>query len=128
MPPSAINGMLASREAFAQAMIAVICGMPTPLTTRVVQIDPGPMPTLMASAPAAIRSRAASSVAMFPTMRSRSGNLPLHFLDRFKHARRMTMSRVDGNDIHFRAHQFGCCVPENLRSLRSRRRRAAGPE
>ena len=27
-------------------MIAVICGMPAPLTTRVVQIDPGPMPDL----------------------------------------------------------------------------------
>ena len=75
MPPSAISGMLASREAFAHARIAVIWGMPAPLTTRVVQIDPGPMPTLIASAPAAIRSRAASSVAMFPTMRFSSGNL-----------------------------------------------------
>ena len=33
-------------------MIAVSCGTPTPATMRVVQIEPGPMPTLMASAPA----------------------------------------------------------------------------
>ena len=31
---------------------AVICGTPTPATTRVVQIEPGPMPTLTPSAPA----------------------------------------------------------------------------
>ena len=29
-------------------MIAVSCGTPTPATMRVVQIEPGPMPTLMA--------------------------------------------------------------------------------
>ena len=39
--------------------MAVICGTPTPLITRVVQIDPGPIPTFTASAPAAIRSLAA---------------------------------------------------------------------
>ena len=35
-------------------MIAVSCGTPTPATMRVVQIEPGPMPTLTASAPASI--------------------------------------------------------------------------
>ena len=35
-------------------MIAVSCGTPTPATMRVVQIEPGPMPTLIASAPASI--------------------------------------------------------------------------
>ena len=35
-------------------MIAVSCGTPTPATTRVVQIEPGPMPTFTASAPAPI--------------------------------------------------------------------------
>ena len=38
--------------------IAVICGMPAPVTMRVVQIDPGPMPTLIALAPASIKSLA----------------------------------------------------------------------
>ena len=33
-------------------MTAVICGTPMPATTRVVQMEPGPMPTLTTSAPA----------------------------------------------------------------------------
>ena len=32
--------------------IAVNCGTPTPVTIRVVQIEPGPIPTLTASTPA----------------------------------------------------------------------------
>ena len=35
-------------------MIAVICGTPIPATIRVVQIEPGPIPTLTASTPALI--------------------------------------------------------------------------
>jgi hypothetical protein len=31
-------------------MIAEICGIPIPATTLVVQMDPGPIPTFMASA------------------------------------------------------------------------------
>src|SRR5213078_1660267 len=49
-----------------ESMIAVICGTPTPATMRVVQIDPGPIPTLMASAPASISALAPSAVAIFP--------------------------------------------------------------
>ena len=45
MPPSAMTGTPAARATFAHSMTAVICGTPTPATTRVVQIDPGPMPT-----------------------------------------------------------------------------------
>ena len=52
MPPSAMTGTPASPPARAQSLIAVICGTPTPATTRVVQIEPGPMPTFTASAPA----------------------------------------------------------------------------
>jgi hypothetical protein len=47
-------------------MTACNCGTPTPATTRVVQIEPGPMPTLMQSAPAAISAAAPSAVAMLP--------------------------------------------------------------
>ena len=47
-------------------MIAVSCGTPTPATIRVVQIEPGPMPTLIASAPASISALAASAVATLP--------------------------------------------------------------
>ena len=39
--------------------MAVICGTPTPATTRVVQMEPGPMPTLTASAPASISASVA---------------------------------------------------------------------
>ncbi len=47
-------------------MIAVTCGTPTPATTRVVQIDPGPTPTLTASAPALINACAPARVATLP--------------------------------------------------------------
>ena len=48
MPPSAITGVLAFFAASTASMMAVSCGTPTPATIRVVQIEPGPMPTLMA--------------------------------------------------------------------------------
>ena len=48
--------------------MAEICGAPTPATIRVVQIEPGPIPTLTASAPASANAVAAAPVAMFPPM------------------------------------------------------------
>ncbi len=48
MPPSAITGASAFFAASTASMIAVSCGTPTPATMRVVQIEPGPMPTLIA--------------------------------------------------------------------------------
>ena len=57
-------------------MMAVSCGTPTPATMRVVQIEPGPMPTLTASAPASISALAPSAVAMLPaTTCTRVGQL-----------------------------------------------------
>ena len=50
--------------------MAVNCGTPTPATTLVVQIEPGPIPTLTASAPAFINVSAAFDVAIFPTITS----------------------------------------------------------
>ena len=52
----------------AQSAMAVTCGTPTPATMRVVQMDPGPIPTFTASAPALTRSLAALPVAMFPAI------------------------------------------------------------
>ena len=46
MPPSAISGTPLPASALATLSIAMICGTPTPATMRVVQIEPGPMPTL----------------------------------------------------------------------------------
>src|SRR3954470_22479160 len=60
MPPSAISGTPASRVAREHSEIAVICGTPAPDTTRVVQIDPGPIPTLIPSTPSEHSSRAPS--------------------------------------------------------------------
>jgi hypothetical protein len=54
MPPSAMTGTSWACAASTDDMIAVSCGTPTPATMRVVQIEPGPMPTLTASAPASI--------------------------------------------------------------------------
>src|ERR1039457_7665455 len=52
--------------------MAVTCGTPTPATTRVVQMDPGPTPTLMPSAPAATRAWAPARVATLPPTTSMS--------------------------------------------------------
>jgi len=54
-------------------MMAVICGTPTPATTRVVQIDPGPTPTLTPSAPALISACAPERVAILPPITCVSG-------------------------------------------------------
>ena len=53
-------------------MMAVICGTPMPVTILVVQMEPGPTPTFIASTPAFIRAVAASFVAIFPAMSSQS--------------------------------------------------------
>ena len=73
IPPSAINGTFESRKAFSTLLIAEICGTPTPATIRVVQIEPGPMPTLTPSAPASTKALAASAVAMLPPITSMFG-------------------------------------------------------
>ena len=69
MPPSAMTGTRPA-AALAQWSIAVICGTPTPETTRVVQIEPGPIPTFTASAPASIKARVPSAVATLPATTS----------------------------------------------------------
>src|ERR1035438_5707231 len=77
MPPSAINGTPAGPVAREHSAIAVSCGTPAPETTRVVQIDPGPIPTLMPSTPSEINSQAPSYVATFPVMSCTSGRARL---------------------------------------------------
>ena len=56
MPPSAMMGTPVPFAALAASMMAVICGTPAPVTTRVVQMEPGPMPTFSPSMPSAINS------------------------------------------------------------------------
>ena len=66
IPPSAMTGISFFFKASVTSATAVICGTPTPVTTLVVQIDPGPIPTFTASAPAFTKARAPSPVATFP--------------------------------------------------------------
>ena len=51
MPPSATMDDFDLRLWWKAAYKALICGIPTPATIRVVQIDPGPWPTLITFAP-----------------------------------------------------------------------------
>src|SRR5215813_15052786 len=73
IPPSAMIGTPVPAAALAQSLTAVNCGTPAPVTTRVVQIEPGPIPTLSPSISNAIRSLAASQVATFPATSCISG-------------------------------------------------------
>ena len=73
MPPSAMMVTPWRWASPAQSWMAVIWGMPTPVTTRVVQMEPAPTPTLTTSAPAEIRSRVPSAVTTFPATSDRSG-------------------------------------------------------
>ena len=67
-PPSPMSGTPAGPQASDAWWIAVTCGTPTPATTRVVQIEPGPTPTLTASTPASTRACAPARVATLPPM------------------------------------------------------------
>ncbi len=59
--------------ALAASMMAVSCGTPAPVTTRVVQMEPGPIPTFSPSMPSEISSFAPSYVATFPATSCISG-------------------------------------------------------
>ena len=75
MPPSAIKGTPVPSRAAATSATALICGTPTPATIRVVQIEPGPIPTLTPSAPASASALAAEPVAMLPPITCSSGKV-----------------------------------------------------
>ena len=70
IPPSAMTGIPFFFMLETTSAIAVIWGTPTPVTILVVQIEPGPIPTFTASAPAFINADAPSAVATFPPMTS----------------------------------------------------------
>ena len=78
MPPSAMTGT-PYPSASDTSITAPSWGTPTPAITRVVQIEPGPMPTLTASAPASTKALAASAVAMLPQTTPMDGNAALTF-------------------------------------------------
>ena len=84
MPPSAITGT--SPAPSTASKIAVSCGTPTPVTTRVVQIEPGPTPTFTASTPRSTSARAPSRVAMLPGDELNVGEHLAHDRRRLEHA------------------------------------------
>src|SRR5438874_3237427 len=68
IPPSATIATPEPLAAATDSAIAVNCGTPTPATIRVVQIDPGPTPTLTALTPTSISALVASPVATLPAI------------------------------------------------------------
>ena len=66
---------------------------------RVVQIEPGPMPTLMPSTPAFTRSRAASAVATLPPMTCRSPHFALMRAIMSSTPLRMAMRGIDHHHV-----------------------------
>ena len=70
-----------------------------PAMTRVVQIEPGPMPTLTPSAPASARARAAASVATFAGHHV-DREVALQLAHRFDHVARVPVGRIDHQDVH----------------------------
>ena len=71
MPPSLIIPIFLFFKAAAASITAVICGTPVPATIRVVHIDPGPIPTFTASAPASANAFAPAAVAILPAITSK---------------------------------------------------------
>ena len=66
---------------------------------RVVQIEPGPMPTFTASAPASISACVPSRVATLPATTCTALDSRLIRADRVEHALRMAMRGVDDDEI-----------------------------
>ena len=81
------------------------CGTPTPATTRVVQIEPGPTPTLTPETPALISASAPSAVATLPPISGSSGKVPVDRLDRLEHAPGVSVGGVDHDHVDPRIDQ-----------------------
>jgi hypothetical protein len=104
---------------------AVICGTPTPATIRVVQIEPGPTPTLTASAPWSISASAASPVTMLPPMTWSCGKFFFTHFTRSSTPCEWPVRGVDHHDVDARGSKCldaGFGITTNAR----RRRRPAG--
>ena len=71
MPPSEMTGTSRHRRRGRSRRPPSAAGTPTPATTRVVQMLPGPIPTLTASTPASMSARVPSAVATLPAMSSK---------------------------------------------------------
>jgi hypothetical protein len=108
MPPSAIKGIPDFASALATFCTALICGTPTPATIRVVQMDPGPMPTLTASAPWSTSALAAFACCNIAADDLRFGKCLLDPFDAVEHALRVPVGRIDYHDVGAGFDQGGC--------------------
>src|SRR5262245_9908010 len=106
MPPSAMTGVSLLCATSTASMMAVSWGTPTPATMRVVQIEPGPIPTLIASAPASISALAPSPVAMLPATTCTAFDAR-HGVE---HRARMAVRGVDDHEIDARRDQPGGAI------------------
>ena len=127
IPPSAITGIPCFAATLAQSKIAVTCGTPVPATMRVVQIEPGPMPTLIASAPASISASAASGVAMLPATICDVGPARLQLAHHLDDRLRVAVGGVDDEDVDVLARSAPRRAPRRPCRRRPPRRRAGGP-
>ncbi len=85
--------------------MAVNCGTPTPAMMRVVQIEPGPTPTLTAETPALISASVPSPVATLPPMIGQLGEGAPQLVDRLEHHLRVAVGGVHHHDVHAGVHQ-----------------------
>ena len=79
--------------------------MPTPATMRVVQIEPGPWPTLMAFAPQSARNSTPAALVTLPAMMGSFGNASRSISHGVAHAFAVAVRGGDGHDIHAAFHQ-----------------------
>ena len=80
IPPSAITGTPNRRAYSATLNTAVPCGLPTAMTSCVIQIEPLPIPTLSPSTPASIRFFAWAAVTTLPPTTWRSAYFSFMYL------------------------------------------------
>ena len=107
MPPSAITGTPESPTASRHSTSACSCGTPKLVVIRVVQPPPGPMPTLMPSAPRSSRNRAPSAVATLPAIISTSLEALAELAHRLLHDDGVAVRDVDDEDVDAGAHELG---------------------
>ena len=107
MPPSAMIGTSESPTARRHSTSACTCGTPKLVVRRVVQPPPGPMPTLMPSAPRSRRNVAPSAVATLPAIISDVAEALAEFRDRPLHDDRVAVRDVDDDDVDAGADELG---------------------
>ena len=72
---------------------------------RVVQIEPGPCPTLMAFAPQSARNSTPAALVTLPAMMGSFGNASRNTLHRVAHALAVAVRGGNGHDIHAAFHE-----------------------